>query len=85
MYAGCWFSGYAIIDVSDITHPKTLGRYEVHPPACEPSHTLLKVPFPVAGREIALATDEERSNRYGDEGKPHAPLHHVVRGGAADL
>jgi hypothetical protein len=75
MYAGCWGSGYAIIDVSDIRHPKTLGMYDVHPPALEPSHTLLKIPNPIGGREIALATDEERSNRHGDEGRPHAPLY----------
>lgn len=75
MYAGCWGSGYAIIDVTDITKPRTLGTYDVHPPALEPSHTLLKVPHPINGREIALATDEERSNREGDEGEPHAPLY----------
>jgi len=75
MYAGCWGSGYAIIDISDIRNPKTLDMYDVHPPALEPSHTLLKIPNPIGEREIALATDEERSNRHGDEGKPHAPLY----------
>lgn len=75
MYAGCWMSGYAVIDISDINRPRTLGTFEVHPPACEPSHTLLKVPFPVAGRQIALATDEERGTRRDDEGKPHAPFY----------
>lgn len=75
MYAGCWGSGYAIIDISDIKNPKTLDMYDVHPPALEPSHTLLKIPHPINGREIALGTDEERSNRKDDEGKPHAPLY----------
>lgn len=75
MYAGCWMSGFAIIDVSDIRHPKTLCLYDVHPKAVEPSHTLLHVPFKVKGMDIALATDEERGNRGADEGKPHAPLY----------
>jgi hypothetical protein len=77
MYAGCWDSGYAIIDVSDITNPKTLSTFDVHPPALEPSHTLLKIPNPIGGRDIALATDEERSNRGEDDegGPPHAPLY----------
>ncbi|MFB3053719.1 MAG: LVIVD repeat-containing protein [Alphaproteobacteria bacterium] len=75
MYAGCWGSGYAIIDIADITKPKTLGTYDVHPPALEPSHTFLKIPNPIDGREIAIATDEERSNRRGDEDEPHAPLY----------
>ena len=26
VYAGCWFSGVSIIDVSDIGHPRTLGH-----------------------------------------------------------
>ena len=46
MYAGCWFSGISIIDVSDIAHPRTLGRHEYDPPHAEPTHTFLKVPFP---------------------------------------
>ncbi len=75
MYAGCWMSGYAIIDVSDLSNPKTLGTYEVHPEAAEPSHTLLPIPGQIGGRDIAIATDEERSNRGRDEGKPHAPLY----------
>jgi hypothetical protein len=75
MYAGCWYSGFAVIDVSDIAVPKTLGTYEVHPPAAEPSHTLLRVPFSVGGRDIALGTDEERKSRGDDAGKPHAPLY----------
>ncbi len=75
MYAGLWGSGYGIVDVSDISNPKTLCLYDVHPPAFEPSHTLLKIPHPIGGREIAIATDEERSDRGEDEGQPHAPLY----------
>jgi hypothetical protein len=75
LYAGCWQSGYAIIDIGDISHPRTLSHFEADPQATEPSHTLMRVPFPVAGREIAIATDEERTNRGKDTGKlPHAPL-----------
>jgi hypothetical protein len=75
MYAGCWMSGYAIIDVSDIANPKTLGTYAVHPEAKEPSHTLLRVPFQIGGRDIAMGVDEERSVRGVDEGQPHAPVY----------
>ncbi|MBT3791611.1 MAG: RNA polymerase subunit sigma-70 [Rhodospirillales bacterium] len=75
LYAGFWGSGFGTIDISDITKPKTMATYDVHPPALEPSHTLLRVPFPVGGRNIALATDEERTNRGDDDGKPHAPFY----------
>jgi hypothetical protein len=74
LYAGCWFSGVAIIDVSDVGHPRTLGRHEYAPPHPEPTHTFLKVPFAIGGRSIAVSTEEERPKRGVDTGKPHAPL-----------
>jgi hypothetical protein len=74
MYAGCWMSGISIVDVSDISSPRTLSRYEYDPPCPEPTHTFLKVPHPIGGRAIAVSTEEERSRRGVDAGKPHAPL-----------
>ena len=74
IYCGFWQSGLAIVDVSDITNPRTLSHYEYDPPCPEPTHTFLKVPFPVRGRRIALSTEEERSRRGADAGKPHAPF-----------
>jgi hypothetical protein len=74
MYAGCWFSGISIIDVSDIARPRTLARHEYDPPCAEPTHTFLKVPFPIRGKAIAVSTEEERPKRGVDTGKPHAPL-----------
>src|SRR5215468_1197580 len=74
MYAGCWASGVAIIDVSDIGRPRTLSHFEYDPPCAEPTHTFLKVPFAIKGRRIALSTEEERPQRGADAGKPHAPL-----------
>jgi len=62
MYAGCWASGVAIIDVSDIGQPRTLSHYQYDPPRPEPTHTFLKVPFPINGRTIAVS-------------KPIAPVH----------
>jgi hypothetical protein len=74
MYAGCWMSGISIIDVSDINAPRTLSRYEYDPPCPEPTHSFLKVPHPIGGKRIAVSTEEERSRRGADAGKPHAPL-----------
>jgi hypothetical protein len=74
MYASCWMSGISIIDVSDINRPRTLSRYEYNPPCPEPTHTFLKVPHPIAGKRIAVSTEEERARRGADAGKPHAPL-----------
>lgn len=75
MYAGCWMSGFAIVDISDISKPVTLGSYDVHPGAKEPSHTLLHVPFQIDGCDIAIAADEERTNRGPDAGEAHGPFY----------
>ena len=74
MYAGCWMSGVSIIDVSDIRVPRTLAHFEYDPPCPEPTHTFLKVPHSIGGKSIAVSTEEERSHRGADTGKPHAPL-----------
>lgn len=74
MYAGCWMSGIAIIDVSDLDTPRTLSRHEYDPPCPEPTHTFLKVPHPIGGKYIAVSTEEERARRGADAGKAHAPL-----------
>jgi hypothetical protein len=74
MFAGCWMSGVSIVDVSDITKPKTLSRYQYNPPHPEPTHTFLGVSHAIGGRRIAVSTEEERANRGPDHGKPHGPL-----------
>lgn len=74
MFAGCWMSGVALIDVSDIARPRTLSRYEYDPPHPEPTHTFLGVAHAIGGRRIAVSTEEERANRGPDTGKPHAPF-----------
>ena len=72
MYAGCWASGVAIIDVSDIGSPRTLSHCQYDPPRPEPTHTFLKVPFPINGKSIAVSTEEERPQRGPDADKAHA-------------
>src|SRR5262252_1741913 len=54
LWAGCWQAGLRVIDIADIRAPRTIGAYNYHPPYPEPSHTFMDVPFPVAGRRIAL-------------------------------
>lgn len=71
MWAACWYAGAYVIDVSDITKPKTLGSYNYHPPFPEPTHTLLPLPEPIGGRKLALMVDEEHDHTPG---QPHAFL-----------
>ena len=71
LWAAVWNAGLRVIDVSDIRRPRTVGEYNYHPPFPEPTHTVLPVPFPVAGRRIAVAVDEEHDHIPG---QPHAGL-----------
>ena len=79
LWAGCWHGGVAVIDVSDIRKPRTLGAYNYHPPFPEPSHTFMPVPQRIGGKRIALAIDEEDHAHSADEmarrrGRPHGCL-----------
>ena len=65
LWAAVWNAGLRVIDVTDIRHPRTIGAYDYHPPFPEPTHTVLKVPFEVAGRDIAIACDEEHDHVPG--------------------
>ncbi len=71
LWASVWHAGFRVIDVSDIANPRTIGEYNYHPPFPEPTHTILPMPFPVAGREVAVVVDEEHAYRNG---RGHANL-----------
>ncbi len=65
LWAAVWNAGIRVLDISDIRNPKVIGAYDYHPPFPEPTHTILKVPFKVAGRDIAVGADEEHDHTYG--------------------
>jgi hypothetical protein len=71
IWAAVWYAGFRVVDVSDITRPRTIGGYDYHPPAPEPTHTAMRLPVPVGGHELALVVDEEHEHRRG---QPHAGL-----------
>jgi hypothetical protein len=79
LWAGCWHGGVRVIDASDIRKPRTIGEYNYHPPFPEPSHTFMGLPKPIAGRQIAVAIDEEDHAHSAEEmakrrGRPHGCL-----------
>jgi hypothetical protein len=65
LWASVWQAGFRIIDVSDITKPKTVGSHNYHPPFPEPTHTILPLAQPIDGRKIAVAVDEEHAHTTG--------------------
>ena len=78
LWAGCWHGGVAVIDISNIAEPKTLGSYNYHPPFPEPTHTFMPIGR-IGERRIAVAIDEEDHAHSADElerrrGRPHGCL-----------
>jgi hypothetical protein len=71
LWAAYWYAGFFVLDVSDMARPRAVAGYNYHPPYPEPTHTALRVPFPVGGRQIALVVDEEHEHTRG---QPHAGL-----------
>ena len=71
LWAAVWHAGFRVIDISDIRKPRTVGAFDYHPPFPEPTHTVLKVPFAIAGRQVAVGIDEEHDHVPG---QPHAGL-----------
>jgi len=66
LWAACCGAGFHVVDVSDISNPKTIGSYNYHP---NTTHTALRVPFKVGGRDVAVVIDEQHAHH---KGQPHA-------------
>ena len=65
MWASVWHGGFRVLDVSDISDPRTIAAHDYHPPFPEPTHTILPLPEPIDGRRIAVAVDEEHQHSRG--------------------
>jgi hypothetical protein len=79
MWASCWHGGFRVVDVADVSRPRTIGSYNYHPPFPEPTHTVMPLPASINGRRFALAIDEEDQAQSGNEetarrGRLHAGL-----------
>ena len=71
LWASVWHAGFRVIDVSDISRPRTRASHTYHPWVVEPTHTVLPVIPRIGGRRIAVVADEEHDHRHG---QPHAGL-----------
>lgn len=69
LWAACWFAGFAVIDASDMSNLRTKATHNYHPPFPEPTHTAMRVPHKLGGRDVALVVDEEHPHATG---QPHA-------------
>ena len=71
LWASVWHAGFRVIDISDITQPRTRAAYSYHPWVVEPTHTVLPAAQRFDGRRVAVVADEEHDHRHG---QPHAGL-----------
>jgi hypothetical protein len=79
MFASCWHGGFRIVDVAELSKPKTVASYNYHPPFPEPTHTVMPVPDKIGGKRIALTIDEEDQAQSANEeearrGRLHAGI-----------
>lgn len=71
LWTACWHGGFHVLDLSDITRPRSVAHHNYHPPFPEPTHTIMPVTHRIGGRRIAIGVDEEHPHATG---QPHAFL-----------
>ena len=59
LYVAYWHAGMVILDIEDMSKPKLVSRLQYSPAFAHPTHTVLPMPFDVAGRKIAIVADED--------------------------
>jgi hypothetical protein len=59
LYVSYWHGGFVILDIEDLAKPRFVSGLDWSPPYLTPTHTALPVPFPLRGRRVMLAADED--------------------------
>ena len=59
VYAACGHAGVMIVDISDLSRPRTVSAIAWDPPYTNPTHTFLPVPHLIRNRRFAIVTDED--------------------------
>ena len=59
LYVSYWHGGFVILDIEDMAKPTFVSGLDWSPPYITPTHTALPLPFPLHGKRIMLAADED--------------------------
>lgn len=59
LYISYWHGGFAIVDISDMSKPKTVSTFDWSPPYPCPTHTTLPMASKIMERDFMIVTDEE--------------------------
>lgn len=70
LYTSYWHGGFVILDIEDLSRPKFVSGLDWSPPFAWPTHTALRIPFPIQNRDFLLVTDEDV---FRMEGAPPYP------------
>ena len=57
LYVAYWHGGMVILDIEDMSKPKLVSKFAYSPAFAHPTHTVLPLPFELAGRKIAIVAD----------------------------
>jgi len=59
LYTSYWWGGFVILNIEDMSKPKFVSGHDWSPPFPWPTHTALKVPFKIDGRDLMVVSDED--------------------------
>lgn len=59
LYVSYWHHGFFILDIEDMSKPKAISGVNTSPSFPHPTHTCLRIPEPLKGRQIMVVADED--------------------------
>jgi hypothetical protein len=63
LYVSYWHGGFVILDIEDLSRPHFVSHLDWSPPYPCPTHTALRIPHKIMGRDFLAVTDEEVDDR----------------------
>lgn len=67
LYVSLVYGGFAIVDIADLSHPKTLGHLNWVPPYHNSIHTTLPVPFEIRKRRWLVVVEEDTTEEIYED------------------
>lgn len=59
LYVSYWHHGFFILDIEDMSKPKAISGVNTSPSFPHPTHTCLRIPEPLKGRQVMVVADED--------------------------
>ena len=64
LHVSYWHHGFVILDIADMSRPRAIAERNTTSSFPHPTHTCLRLPQPLRGREIMIAADEDVAKLY---------------------